>query len=252
MEQFSEYAYYYNSFYRDKDYAKEAKDIDYLLKKYGNSISNIISFGCGTGNHDVELSKLGYCCHGIDLSSSMIEVAIKNAKNENLNNTYEVADIRHYNAHDSYDAVISLFHVMSYQVDNDDIDNAIKSARKALVSGGMLLFDVWYGPGVLRDLPSVRIKEVEDDHNRMIRLCKPDIYENSNRVDVNYEILVIDKSSGIAKNINETHHMRYFFRPELEMILCQNGFKLIDTFDCKDLGNTSFESWTSYFLAKAI
>ena len=35
MEVFKDYAYYYNAFYRDKDYASEAAQVDVLLKKYG-------------------------------------------------------------------------------------------------------------------------------------------------------------------------------------------------------------------------
>ncbi len=49
MEAFNNYAYYYNSFYKDKDYKAEAIVVDKLLKCYGGDIRNIISFGCGTG-----------------------------------------------------------------------------------------------------------------------------------------------------------------------------------------------------------
>ena len=54
MEVFQDYAYYYNTFYQDKDYEKEAKQIDVLLKKYGENIQTIINYGCGTGKHDIE------------------------------------------------------------------------------------------------------------------------------------------------------------------------------------------------------
>lgn len=57
MEVFKDYAYYYNAFYRDKDYASEAAQVDVLLKKYGRDISNIINYGCGTGKHDLVLSQ---------------------------------------------------------------------------------------------------------------------------------------------------------------------------------------------------
>lgn len=46
--------------------------------------------------------------------------------------------------------------------------------------------------------------------------------------------------------------MRYFFRPELEWILKNAGFELIENLDCKTLEETSFDSWTSYFIARAI
>ncbi len=55
MEVFKDYAYYYNSFYQDKNYKDEAKQVDSLLKKYGHNVAKIINFGCGTGRHDIEL-----------------------------------------------------------------------------------------------------------------------------------------------------------------------------------------------------
>ena len=145
-----------------------------------------------------------------------------------------------------------MFHVMSYQNENEDILNAFLSARKALDKGGLFLFDVWYGPGVLSDRPSVRVKEVEDEENRMIRIARPVMYDKKNLVDVCYEVLVIHKKTNIVKTIEETHHMRYFFRPELELLLERSGFELLENLDCQSLGKTDYDSWTSYFIAKAV
>ena len=43
MEVFQDYAYYYNAFYRDKDYKAEALQVDSLLKNYGTNINKIIN-----------------------------------------------------------------------------------------------------------------------------------------------------------------------------------------------------------------
>lgn len=252
MEVFQDYSYYYNLFYRDKDYKREAEQIDSLLKKYGNNVKNIISFGCGTGKHDIELLKMGYCMEGIDASKTMLDIARENFNENNVEEKVEIADIRYFEAHKPYDAVISLFHVISYQNSNDDVIKSFKSARKALKKGGIFLFDVWYGPGVLTDLPVVRVKEVEDKERRLIRIAQPILHDKTNVVDVCYEILISDKSTNITKNIKETHNMRYFFRPELEILLTETGFELIDNIDCNTLKETDYNSWTSYFIAKAV
>ncbi len=250
METFQDYAYYYNAFYKDKDYAKEAREVDRIISKYGNHVQSVINYGCGTGRHDMELSKLGYSCTGIDLSKTMIEVAKKNSKEIKNKIDFSVADIRTYEPSKKYDAVISLFHVMSYQNSNDDIMAAFQSARKALKKDGLFLFDAWYGPGVLSDKPVVRVKEVEDDKFKLIRIARPVMHDKTNVVDVCYEVLVIDKESNEVKTINEVHNMRYFFVPEIELLLKQAGFELITNLDCNILGETDFNSWTSYFVAK--
>lgn len=252
MEVFQDYAYYYNAFYRDKDYKGEVAQIDHLLRKYGNGINKLINFGCGTGKHDIELGKLGYQCEGIDMSPVMIDIARENAHSEKMDIPFEVADIRSYEPQEQYDAVISLFHVMSYQNENADILSAFQSARKALNQGGLFLFDVWYGSGVLSDKPAVRVKEIEDEKNKLIRIARPVMHEKKNVVDVCYEVLVIDKDTSQTKVINEVHNMRYFFRPELQILLEQSGFELVDNLDCQTLKETDYGSWTSYFVARAV
>lgn len=254
MQTFQDYAYYYNLFYKDKDYRAEAETVDKLLKRYHPQIKNIINFGCGTGRHDLELAKLGYQCKGIDMSPLMIEIARQNSCLDGGNIEFEVADIRNYETEQKYDAVISLFHVMSYQNTNEDILNAFKSARKSLNNNvdGYFLFDVWYGPGVLSDKPCVRVREIEDDENRLIRIARPTMHDKENIVDVNYEVLVINKQNSKVQVINEVHKMRYFFKPELELLLKESGFELLDNMDCQTLSETDYDSWTSYFIARSV
>ncbi len=251
MEVFQDYAYYYNAFYRDKNYRAEAEQVNLLLKKYGKDVKRIINFGCGTGKHDMELTGMGYQCMGIDMSQMMIDIARENTSGrENID--FSVADIRQYKTSAQYDAVISLFHVMSYQNTNEDILKAFRSARAALSTGGTFLFDVWYGPGVLSDKPTLRVKEIQDDQYRLIRIARPVMHDKTSIVDVCYEILVIDKRTGETKAISEVHSMRYFFRPELESYLEKAGFELIDNLDCATLEATDYDSWTSYFVARAV
>lgn len=252
MEVFKDYAYYYNTFYQDKDYKAEAEQVDNLLKKYGRDVKSIINYGCGTGRHDIELAKIGYQCAGIDISSLMIDIAKENIKRENIAIDFSIEDIRNFKPDKQYDAVISLFHVMSYQNRNQDVLMTFQSARKALNKDGLFLFDVWYGPGVLSDRPSLRVKKIEDERNKLIRIATPVLHDKENVVDVCYEVLVIDKVTGNTKSIEEVHNMRYFFRPELEFLLNEAGFELIDNLDCQTLCETNFDSWTSYFIAKAV
>ena len=251
MEVFKDYAYYYNEFYHDKDYVKETEDISKLLQKYTADIYNIIDFGCGTGKHAVELAKMGYCCEGIDISPLMIKMARQNAERENLNVKFSVSRIQDFTPQKRYDAVVSLFHVMSYQCNTSDLITAFKVVRESLKLGGIFLFDAWYGPGVLSDKPATRVKQIENDYEKLIRIAKPNMDDKRNMVKVNYDILVIDKKTGVTKEINEGHDMRYFFRPEIELMLHEVGLELIDNFDCNTFGETGFDSWTSYFLARA-
>lgn len=251
MEVFKDYAYYYNLFYGDKDYANEANQVKKLIGKFGGDkkISSILNMGCGTGRHDFELCKLGYRTSGIDISEGMIEIANRTKEKSYYNPDFKVADIRNYEPVKKYDAVISMFHVISYQNENEDVLKAFGTASKALDPGGLFIFDVWYGPGVLTDKPAVRVKQVEDSDNILIRYANPIMHVDKNVVDVCYDVLIIDKKNFTVKEIKEVHNMRYFFAPEIELMLENSGFTLTACLDCNTLEKTDFNSWTAYFIA---
>lgn len=250
MEAFKDYAHYYNMFYKDKDYRKEAEDVKNLFDHYAaNSIKNVLNIGCGTGKHDIALSKLGYFVHGIDLSKEMITIAQQDSK-EAVGLEFEVGDARVYRTQKKYDAVCSLFHVMSYQNKTEDVLQVMKSVYDALDSFGLFLFDVWYGPGVLTERPEVRMKQIEDEKYLIFRIASPVMHPNENVVDVCYDILVIEKATGCAKEIKEVHNMRYFFYPEMKHYLECSGFDLLECLDCTSLGSPDYQSWTTYFVAR--
>jgi Predicted methyltransferase (contains TPR repeat) len=250
MKVFEDYAYYYNLFYENKDYSNEALYIHKLIQNYNKGTRNILDLGCGTGKHDLELSKLRYKVHGIDLSSTMIEQALRNEDGNKL--SFKVDDIREYRDDIKYDAVISLFHVMSYQCTNEDLERAFKTAYEALNVGGIFIFDCWYGPGVLTDPPVVRIKRVENEKYYIIRLAEPKTDTVNNVVDVNYDVLITDKVSGVTKNIKEIHRMRYLFKPEIEYIMKKVGFKLLDCFEFGKTEMLTNDSWYGCFVGVKI
>ena len=119
---FDAYAAYYDLLYQDKNYHKEAKYILRLLEDNGISSGKILELGSGTGKHAEEFAKMGFCVHGIDLSPEMVQEA-NHRNNNNLEGQlyFEVGDVRNFEAGKKFDAVISLFHVISYQLKNEDI-----------------------------------------------------------------------------------------------------------------------------------
>jgi len=224
MSVFNEYARYYDLLYCDKDYAAEAEYVHGLIQAQAQGAKSILNLGCGSGRHDRCLTELGYTVTGVDLSEEMLSSA-RNAAADNASLEYIQGDVRTVRLAHSFDVVISLFHVMSYQVSNDDLLAAFATAHSHLKPGGTFIFDCWYGPGVLTDPPTVRVKELEDDVITVTRIAQPVMHPNENVVDVNYRVFLRDKASGNAREISETHRMRYLFMPEIQLMLSSVGFE---------------------------
>lgn len=216
---FNAYAKYYDLLYKGKEYAAEANYVAALLRCHLKGVGKILELGCGTGAHAELLARMGFEVHGIDLSHEMLSKA--EARKAALpadvaaRLTFSHGDVRSVRTSASYDAVISLFHVMSYQTSNADLKAAFETAAIHLRKGGVFLFDFWYGPAVLLQKPEVRAKRLESDEVVVTRIAEPVMHLNENIVDVNYYMFIEDKATKVVHQVAESHRMRYLFLPEL-------------------------------------
>lgn len=234
---FTDYARYYDLLYRDKDYPAEAEYVAGLIRKFHPSARSILELGSGTGIHASQLAEKGFMLHGVERSEEMINIARHNAAkylklqssnpptHQSSNPLFSQGDIRAVRLNKTFDAVISLFHVISYQTTNADVKAAFETARHHLKPGGIFIFDIWYGPAVLAERPDVRVKRMADDKIEVTRLAEPVLHPNENRVDIHYHVFVRDLATQAVAELKETHAMRYFFEPEIEQIAIHGGFQ---------------------------
>jgi SAM-dependent methyltransferase len=251
---FDKYARYYDLLYKEKDYSGEGQYVHERLMRYLKAPSYLLELGCGTGRHALEFARLGWQVKGYDVSAEMVEGAQRRAglASETLREKvdFDVGDIRSLRDPELYDAAISLFHVMSYQVTNRDLADAIATAALHLKSGGVFLFDFWFGPAVLSDPPVTRVKRLQDKLTNIVRIAEPEVDYSSNCVTVNYEITVEDRATSSVERINEKHRMRYLFLPELEFLLNNQGMELLETGAWMSTAPAGKGMWYSWALAQ--
>jgi SAM-dependent methyltransferase len=220
VSNFAEYSAYYDLLYRDKDYAGEAAYIASLIRGAHPTARTVLDLGCGTGRHAGLLQNLGYDICGVDMSAAMLA----EARRTQPAITFHQGDARSFRLDQTFDAVVSLFHVASYQTTNRDFAAYLQTAKSLMAPGGVFIFDFWYGPAVLADPPAVRVKRLEDGQHKVTRIAEPDHDRLRNTVDVRYQILV--ESAAGPRQLSESHRMRYFFLPEIELFLENAGMTL--------------------------
>jgi SAM-dependent methyltransferase len=252
---FAGYSRYYDLLYRDKDYAREARYVAGLIRKHAPSASRMMEVGCGTGAHAAEWAQMGFTVAGVDRSEGMLEAA--DARRSSA--SPEIASRLSFNQGDArtvrlgkrFDAVTSLFHVMSYQTTNSDIAAAFRTAREHLAPGGVFVFDCWYGPAVLKQWPTMTIRNLSDESTSVVRTAVPTMYPDENVVDVNYTVVVTDIVTGEEETLHETHRMRYLFTPEVELALATAGMTLVDSRAWMTDDPPGFDSWGACYVARA-
>jgi SAM-dependent methyltransferase len=241
------YAQYYDLLYKDKNYESEANYIIYLIKKFHPEVKSILDLGCGTGRHAEVFSDAGFEVLGVDRSPYMIQEAMKRKKS-GIN--FIKGDIRYLNLNRKFDVVTALFHVLSYQNSNQDVEDLFKTVYVHLNKNGLFIFDFWYGPAVITQKPEVRIKELENANVKFIRIAIPKIDYSRNIVEVHYKIFAIDKNNKTFLEHEETHPMRFFFDPELELFIENIGFKLENKFAWLKLDKPTENDWSVVWIVR--
>lgn len=244
MSLFGEYARYYDLLYRDKDYAAEIAYICDILQQHCPAAHSILNLGCGSGRHDRLLSEKGYAITGVDLSEDMLAAARQAAEGYDAVR-YVQDDVRTVRLDMTFDVIISLFHVMSYQAGNNDLIAAFGTARQHLKPGGIFIFDCWYGPAVLTDRPAVRVKELVDDTISITRIASPVMHPNQNLVDVNYHLFARNLLTKEVQEVRETHRMRYLYLPELSLMLQKAGFEVVRVEEWLTARPLGFDTWNA-------
>lgn len=239
MTVFGSYARYYDLIYKDKDYPVEVEFIESLIHQYGaGDVTTILDLGCGTGNHALLLAEKGYSVTGVDRSEDMLAIARKKATIEKITVEFVKADIRDFKLNKKFDTIIAMFAVMSYQTKNEDIEQALKTAYRHLTPGGLFIFDVWFGPAVLTERPTTRVKILENESGgRVIRIAQPELNLISQTVQVDYTTMLIN-GDHILEEVKESHLMRYFFHQELQYYLEKNGYVLLKICPFMELDRT--------------
>lgn len=244
----ADYSRYYDLFYAEKDYVAEAGFVIELLRRFSPSAETVLELGCGTGRHARVLADAGYRVHGIDLSTEMLEAI--DAGDAESAFTYCAGDARTYRNGRTYDAVVSLFHVMSYQTTDADLAAAVETAAEHLNAGGVFVFDAWYGPAVLAQQPEVRERMVEADDVVVRRHAKPTLHADEHVVDVAYRIEVTRRESGETSAFDELHRMRYLFDDEVRALLDAAGFELVLACEFGTSAGLGPDTWNACFVGR--
>jgi len=249
MSIFKSYAQYYDFIYAEKNYPAEAQYVNQLIKRYSPTATTILDLGCGTGRYEQAFTKLGYKIKGVDISREMLEEALRNTRA--LEEDLIHGDIRNIRLNEKFDIVVSLFHVMSYQIKDEDIFSAFQTAYENLHPGGLFLFDFWHEGGVVASPPHYREKQFHKGNDLIIRKSTPTFHSNQKVITVNISLLVRELLTGKEIQFNEEHHMRYFSVSELEEKLHRLNFSVMEALEWQSnqpLNNRT--AWNGFIVAK--
>ena len=245
---FGVYADYYELLYEDKDYASEANYVLDLVGQFAPHAVTFLDLGCGTGRHAELISRNGFRVHGIDRSAAMLRYAQERAKKqEDL--SFSQSDIRTFQIDRRFDVAVCLFHVINYLTSDQDLKLFAQTVKQHLNPNGLLIFDTWYGPGVLTDPPSTRVLRKKNRAIEITRITESIHHPADHTVQVNFQVFVKKYGDNTIAEIREEHLMRYLF-PEDLTLFTDAGFKICAAFDWRQKTAPQSGSWNACWILR--
>jgi len=224
---FNKFAKYYDEIYSDKDYERESNFILSCFKQYGIPFdSDILDLGCGTGGHSTILAKKNFKITGIDLSPTVLDIARKKFNSLQLSGDFIQANITDFDLNKKFSACISMFCSVCYLTDLKKFKKMLKNVNQHLKSNGLFIFDFWNGDAVLEIEPSTKVKFIENNQHRIIRIATPSMDYKNQTCSIEYHCLVIKKNS-IIDEFKEYHKIRFHFIPTLKNLLEKSNFEIL-------------------------
>jgi SAM-dependent methyltransferase len=221
------YADWYDTLYREKDYAGECNYLEELFGRQGLSPKTIVDLGCGTGGHALLLAQRGYAVTAVDRSASMLQSARAKADLAGMAMDFRQMDITRLEWQESFDAAIAMFAVAGYQSGDGELEAMFAGVWHSLRPGGVFIFDGWHGPGVLRERPAPRLLEIPLGNGEvLLRLANPHLDALEQTVEIHYRLWHRRGLTIIAES-EERHLMRFFFQRELRYLLRHAGFTTV-------------------------
>lgn len=250
---FERYAACYDALYAEKDYAAECDFVEALLCAHAaGRVRSLLDLGCGTGGHAIPLARRGYQVTGVDRSDGMLEAARAKAAAAGVTVDFRGGDLRALDLGRTFDAVLAMFAVVGYQTSNDDLLAAFRAVRRHLAPKGLFVFDAWFGPAVLAQRPTDRVKTVTQGTGRTIRIARPSLDPSANTVRVDYTVLRLD-GPRLLDEANESHLLRYLFTPEVDLLCRTTGFERVHACAFGEPARAPSEKdWNVSWIARAV
>ncbi len=243
---FSEfYAECYDQIHSAKSYEGEVERILDLINEMQEKrvIRKVLDFGCGTGIHLNSLVRTKLDLFGYDRNDYMLQVARQKYPQLFFASDYALIP-------DDLDLAYSLFDVVSYQTTDQEVELFFRALASKLAPGAMLVIDGWYFPGVAKNPPEVRERDISFRSSIITRRVIPSTSDENRTTVLN---ITLENKANSELLSDEKHILRAFNTEELESVAILCGFSDISF---KDGGSweksLTTDSWRFVMFAKKV
>ncbi|MCY2959009.1 MAG: class I SAM-dependent methyltransferase [Planctomycetota bacterium] len=204
------------------DYDREFRDLTRILKRTRSR--RVLEVGCGSGNLAPRFLEAGYDYVGLDQSASFLSIARRSAPEAR----FVRADMRKFRLAPRFDAVLITGRTFTHMTTNRDVGDALRCVRRALQSGGTLVFDNFDAATIFTNKKRRYVNESEYDGRRYRRVTSNTLLPERGwvwRWRADWTI----REAGRVRRIRDVRILRAFTPDEIALHVRLAGLELVRT-----------------------
>jgi SAM-dependent methyltransferase len=209
-----------------------------LAEEYGAPIFDV---GCGTGRVLLHLAQEGYQVHGIDDSPQMLE-RLENKLNAlpHLKEyvTYTQGDVLKLKSDKKYKMVLLTYNCLMHFHTQEKQIQLLQRLRSITDQDGLLVLDLPNAGEVFatQDTDAILLdrKFIEPETGHLVMVSSVSYMDRTTQLlQVDWIYDEID-AEGIVRRLIAPHVLRYYFYPEIKLLLERTGFEVVEVYGGTD------------------
>jgi SAM-dependent methyltransferase len=212
-------AKYYDYMLRHVDYNEWYDYLKKIMQQYVKAPKKILEIGTGTGKFGAKFSSDKYNIYGMDNSFEMLRIAAKRA---HKNFRIFCADVRNFYLKGNFDFIFSVHDTLNYLIKKNELKSAFTNIHKIMHDNSIFMFDITTEYNIQRYFDNQQESYRVDSH----QIVWDNYYNYQQRVITSK----IDFFNEKGKCHTEIHKQKIHLVPEIEKLLEESGFEIIDIF----------------------
>ena len=247
MEMYEDFALVYDRFMDETPYEEWCQFVVGRLKQDQITDGILLDLGCGTGSMTELLAKQGYDMIGVDLSDSMLDIAIEKRAQSGHNILYLQQDMREFELYGTVKAVVSICDSINYILEEDDLREVFSLVNNYLDPKGMFIFDL------NTKYKYEQMGETTIAENREEASFIWDNYYDPEEEINEYELAIFipeGEDSDLYRKFEEVHYQRAYDLATICRLLEEAGMEFVTAYDAFTKDAPRPESERIYVVAR--
>lgn len=214
MNAYKKFGYYYDEMMASMNYGLWLEFVEEYLKP-GDTV---LDLACGTATLCTMLKLSGYEPEGLDLSSTILEIAQEKMKINHLNFPLYNQDMINFETHKKYDMITCFFDSVNFLKDTNEIKRMLDQVVKHLKDDGYFICDI-FSKEMFKEYSDNHLKE---DHGTF----KIDwLTKKVGPTSLKHNITIIEDEEEIKETYNEYYYeIREIAHKNLKLIKISGDF----------------------------